>query len=51
MTLQEHMERHKDRFLTYSIEEIRDDALLHGFDREQVEQWFSASNFERRKVA
>lgn len=47
---QDWIERNKEKFSTYDNREIRDLALVSGFDSIEVDQWFIKSQWNRRAV-
>lgn len=48
MQFAEWMEIHKDKFTTYSSDEICDVAVACGFDRQEICNWLFKNNGDRR---
>lgn len=48
MKFSEWMETFKDKFSTYSNEEVRDIAIASGFDDQEVRSYLFKNNGERR---
>lgn len=45
ITLDQWLEEFKDKFTTYSTDEISDLAIACGYDRSEVAQWMTKSRF------